>query len=310
MEPAPLYEDVADAPGGGEAYWLTAPDGVRLRAGLWREGEKGTVLLLPGRTEYVEKYGRGVADLRERGYASAVIDWRGQGLADRLATEYSLGHVGHFSDYQKDLKAFCDLVEAQGMPKPWYLVGHSMGGCIGLRAVHEGLDVRAAAFTGPMWRIYISPWIRPMARMVSRGSRPLGLGLRYAPTTEARHYAIANPFENNVLTTDREMFDYMVRQMVEHPDLVIGGPSMHWLSEALEETLVRADLSAPPVPSVVLIGSDEVVVDSFAVRRIVRDWANSELIVLPGGQHEVLMETPAIRKRCYDAMCALFDANR
>ena len=68
----------------GAAFWLTAADGVRLRVGLWSHpGAQGTVLLLPGRTEYVEKYGRAAADLRSRGYATLAIDWRGQGLADR-----------------------------------------------------------------------------------------------------------------------------------------------------------------------------------------------------------------------------------
>ena len=51
---APFYADVADGPPGGRAVWLHAADGVRLRAGLWPlQGARGTVLLLPGRTEYV-----------------------------------------------------------------------------------------------------------------------------------------------------------------------------------------------------------------------------------------------------------------
>ena len=68
MTEAPLFHDVADAPADGRAFWLHAADGVRLRVGLWRhEGAQGTVFLLPGRTEYIEKYGRAAADLRARG---------------------------------------------------------------------------------------------------------------------------------------------------------------------------------------------------------------------------------------------------
>ena len=59
--------------------------GVRIRVGLWhRQGPAGTVLLFPGRTEYVEKYGRTARLLAARGLATLVIDWRGQGIADRL----------------------------------------------------------------------------------------------------------------------------------------------------------------------------------------------------------------------------------
>ena len=55
---APFFADLADGPPGGRAVWLRTEDGVRIRVGLWRGGEKGTVVLLPGRTEYIEKYGR------------------------------------------------------------------------------------------------------------------------------------------------------------------------------------------------------------------------------------------------------------
>ena len=55
-------------------------DGVRLRAGLWhREAEAGTVLLFPGRTEYVEKYGRAARHFAARGLATMA--WTGAGRA-------------------------------------------------------------------------------------------------------------------------------------------------------------------------------------------------------------------------------------
>lgn len=308
MERAPLFEDVADAPEGGEAYWLAAADGLRVRGALWRGGDKGTVLIFPGRTEFIEKYGRAVGDLQQRGYAVAVLDWRGQGLGQRMIADPNTGHVQDFSDYQLDVAAFVGMLEEAGMPKPWFLLAHSMGACIGLRSLYEGLPVRAAAFTGPMWKISISPILRPVARLLSRASRPIGLGHVYAPGTEAKNYVFTTPFEGNTLTTDREMFDYMTRQMVEHPELAIGGPSMHWLSEALYETRANAPLPPPPVPALALIGSEESIVDSNAVRRIVETWPNATLEVLDGGQHEVLMETPEIRARCFDAMTDLFAA--
>ncbi|MEL7258902.1 MAG: alpha/beta hydrolase, partial [Pseudomonadota bacterium] len=87
---------MAEGPEGGVAYWITATDGVRLRLGVWpgnSEGISGTVFLFPGRTEYVEKYGKTSIDLSRAGLHVAVIDWRGQGLADRVASDPILGHV-------------------------------------------------------------------------------------------------------------------------------------------------------------------------------------------------------------------------
>jgi lysophospholipase len=76
LDNAPLYSDVAEGPEGGKAYWVTARDGVRLRVAAWAKGTKGTVLLMPGRTEYVEKYGRIAGDLAAEGFAMMAIDWR------------------------------------------------------------------------------------------------------------------------------------------------------------------------------------------------------------------------------------------
>ena len=48
---APYFAAVAEGPE-GEAVWLTTSDKVRLRAALWNAGgARGTVFLLPGRTD-------------------------------------------------------------------------------------------------------------------------------------------------------------------------------------------------------------------------------------------------------------------
>ena len=55
------------APPGGVVEWLTEASGVRLRTARWilpaREA-RGTVVLIQGRTEFIEKYFEVIADLR------------------------------------------------------------------------------------------------------------------------------------------------------------------------------------------------------------------------------------------------------
>ena len=97
LSEAPLFTDVAPAPLAGTAYWTHASDGVRIRLGIFQPKDaKGTVLLFPGRTEYVEKYAPAAGDLAQRGFATIVVDWRGQGLADRLLDDKRIGHVDLF----------------------------------------------------------------------------------------------------------------------------------------------------------------------------------------------------------------------
>ncbi|MCC6520317.1 MAG: alpha/beta hydrolase, partial [Tabrizicola sp.] len=225
MLPAPFHAALADAPPGAICVWLQAGT-ARIRVVSWKAGEKGTVLLLPGRTECVEKYGRAAGDLIARGYSVITLDWRGQGLADRALPDRATGHVGDFSEYQQDLDAMLAEADRAGLPQPFYLLSHSMGGCIGLRALARGLPVKAAAFSAPMWGIAMAAWLRPVASVMSALAAPLGLTTRYAPSTSAETYLLQVPFQGNVLTTDREMWDYMRRQVVEVPDLALGGPSV------------------------------------------------------------------------------------
>ncbi|WP_163849423.1 alpha/beta fold hydrolase [Pseudooceanicola aestuarii] len=310
MTQAPFHADVDEGPAGGRAVWLTASDGVRIRVGYWPcDGARGTVLLFPGRTEYIEKYGRAAADFAMRGYATLAVDWRGQGLADRVAGDPAVGHVGHFSDYQADAAAVVAAMPGLDLPAPWHLVGHSMGGAIGLRALMEGLPVASAAFTGPMWGIELPLALRPVAWALSAASARLGLGERLSPGTKAESYVLAETFEDNKLTTDTEMYNYMQRQTRAHPELGLGGPTMHWLYEALFETRRLSRLPAPDVPGLTFLGTDEEIVSADRIRARMDGWPGGRLEMLPGGRHEVMMEDPATRTRVFDMAVAHFDAH-
>ncbi len=310
MEAAPFFADVAEAPGGETCAWLAASDGVRLRAAHWRGGTKGTVLLFPGRTEYIEKYGPAAGEFAARGYAMATIDWRGQGIADRLLDERAPGHVGRFGDYQRDVTALVAFARAEALPEPWFLLGHSMGGCIGLRALHEGLPVRAVVFTAPMWGIKMRPMLRPVAWVMATLAPMIGLGDRLVPTTSPMTYVLEVPCEGNLLTRDRAMFEFMQRQLTLHPELAIGGPTLQWLREALRETRALRALPSPALPCLTMLGIEERIVNSGAIRHRMDRWPGAEFDLVAGAEHELLMERPAIRARVYDRAAALFDANR
>ena len=222
---------------------------------VWNgKATRGTVFLLPGRTEYVEKYGRSAAVLAEAGYATLSVDWRGQGLADRALKDQMVGHVESFAEYQTDMAALVAFATARGLPRPWYLMAHSMGGCIGLRSLMAGLPFKAAAFSAPMWGILMADWMRPMARVLSTTSRWLSFDHRYAPGTGPVTYVTSVPFVGNTLTTDAEMWDYMRQQALAHPELSLGGPSLGWLKAALDECGDLAGMASPALPGRLCVG--------------------------------------------------------
>src|SRR6201999_4649873 len=84
---------------------IKTSDGVELRFARWAPpaGRKGTVCVFTGRSEYIEKYFETVRDLRDRGFAVAMIDWRGQGHSSRRLRDPRKGYVRDFADYDIDV---------------------------------------------------------------------------------------------------------------------------------------------------------------------------------------------------------------
>lgn len=270
------------------------------------QGARGTVLIFPGRTEYIEKYGVTASEFSARGLASVAIDWRGQGLADRMLEDRLTGHVDRFTDYQKDVAALMRAARELNLPRPYFLVAHSMGGCIGLRAVMEGMAVQAATFTGPMWGINIAPHMRLPAQFLATFMPKINQGHRLPYGTTSQPYVLAAPYEDNLLTTDAQMYDMMRDQINAHPDLQLGGPSYVWLREALAETKHLAERAAPNLPCISFVGSNERIVDIHRIHSRMEGWKGGQLREVEGGEHEVLIEQEALREPIFDEIGQLF----
>src|SRR6201747_2932521 len=119
---------------------IKTPDGAELRFARWAppSGRKGTVCVFQGRSECIEKYFETVRDLRERGFAVATIDWRGQGHSSRRLRDPRKGYVRDFADFEIDVETFVQQVVLPDCPPPYFALAHSMGGAVMLRVAHAG----------------------------------------------------------------------------------------------------------------------------------------------------------------------------
>jgi len=304
---APFHAAIADAPAGARAFWLHTEDAVRLRAALWDIGAAGTAIVLPGRTEYVEKYGRVVGRLCALGLAAVVLDWRGQGLSDRHPGALHLGHVEDFRHYQYDVAALLEHPAVRDLPRPFHMVAHSMGGCIGLRTLLERSDFATAIFTAPMWHLQMRAATRELTSKMTQLATMLGLGQRLMIGGAARPTALAVAFEANPLTSDPMVYAWGAAQITAFPELAIGGPSVQWTRAALEEMARLYVAPAPDMPVLAFLGTDESVVSASVIRSRLEKMKQGDLVMLEGARHEIFMERPGVQAEVWSRIGAFLE---
>jgi lysophospholipase len=287
---------------------LKTPDGVALRFARWAPppGRKGTVCVFPGRTEFIEKYFEIVHDLRARGFAVAILDWRGQGLSQRALRDPRKGHVGDFAEYGCDLETFMREVVLPDCPPPLFALGHSMGATILIRAAREGHRwFDRMVLTAPLVRL-ARKHMFGHAHVVARTLRWSGMGTSYVPrgSGELLH---TRPFAGNNLTSDPVRHARTIAVLEAEPALGVGSPTVSWCDAAFR---VMRDFAEPSyaanIRQPILItasGRDDIVstpaIEDFAM--LLR--AGSHLVVA-GAQHELLMEQDQFRQQFW----AAFDA--
>jgi lysophospholipase len=295
-------------PPGAIEHELTALDGVRLRAARWTpENPRGTVVLLGGRSEFIEKYYETIRDLLGRGLAVATMDWRGQGGSERQLRDPAKGHIDDFSLYERDFLTLHRDVLSPHCPRPWIGLCHSMGGAIMLRIAHAGrCPFDRLVLTAPMIALYRHPEPRRL-RWLVEALDGAGLGGFYAPGGGGpRPYARA-PFAGNMLTSDPQRYGRMAEMLGQHPELAVGGPTIGWLHAALRLMRAFAEPDFPraiATPTLVIASGADRVIDTRAVERFATRLSAGHLIVIDGARHEAMMERDAFRELFFKA----FDA--
>ena len=310
IEQAPFHQLPGDPLKPASAFWVRTEDDVRIRLALWRcqtSDPVGGVLLFPGRTEYIEKYGPTARRLTDAGYEVLAIDWRGQGMSDRLINSPRPSYVGAFKDYQRDVLEMVVAASAIDLPKPWHLLAHSMGGCIGLSALFDELPVESAVFTAPMWGLERGGIPAPIALAIASVAAKLGLGEKMLPFTNADStYYVDEAFGDNLLTSDLDEWTRLLHEAASWPDLTLGAVSFHWLAEAFRECARLATLPSPDLPATIILGDGEKVVSPRAIRTRAENWPGVKLLEFENCRHEIMVETPDLRERFFRAALTQF----
>jgi lysophospholipase len=309
MAEAELFVHPDYPPPGHAKVWLaTTSDGAALRFASWRPTVKtvrGTVVLVQGRAEFIERYSETIAELRRRGFHVLAFDWRGQGGSQRFVGRARKGHVGRLRHYERDLALAMAEMQAK-LPKPHFVLAHSMGAALCLDAARRGaLPVSRLVALAPM--LGLTMIARPgAAERLANVLFWLGLGRSFVPG--GGDTAIATkPFEGNRLTRDPVRYARNSALSAAARHLSIGDPTIAWVRTAFQ---LMARLTAPSaalevrVPTLVIAAGQDPVVSTPAIERFAARLKTGSALVLPTSRHEILMETDDIRARFW----AAFDA--
>jgi lysophospholipase len=289
-------------PEGAEVIWYEGKGGWKLRMLFAPEPKRndvktrGTAIVCPGRTEFIEKYFEVARDLQARGFAVVIFDWPGQGLSQRMHKNLGLGHVRTYGVYVDALLRGMEKLGRRA-PQKWVFFAHSMGAAIALEALRtKRITVDAAAFSAPMWGIpiwFFQRWFARFVRFFGFGGYP------------ARPPGPEETFENNQLTHDEKRWR-VYRDLIEaEPKLAVGEPSIAWVVASLN---VLKEFFEPgaldhlrQLPSLIGIATEETIVKKSAQRKLARRFKAGKILTIEGAGHEILMEVDHRRQQFWDA---------
>lgn len=267
---------------------------------------KGIIVILPGLSEFTEKYIETTRHFNNAGYSVYIIDWLYQGRSTRLEKN---PHKRHSKGFDGDVKNLHYFITSIIQPNaPVFLLGHSMGAHIGLRFLAEYSHlVKAASFSAPMLGIRDLRYWQPVAKIVT--SLFQSWATLYVPgghdwTASARKSDGTDIFSNDPIR-DQLHNAWSVSDKV----LQVGSPTMTWLYQAIcsMSHLRQADtLKKITTPCYIASAGKEKIVDNQSITHAVKYLPNIEHDVLPNAKHEILMETDDIRNQFLAKTISIF----
>ncbi|RMB12489.1 alpha/beta fold hydrolase [Eilatimonas milleporae] len=302
-EPKSIRYEAVRGSGGGMLRYAVLP--ARPDGGDVPATPHGTVVFLPGRTEFIEKYIEDMRVVRGLGYAAAAMDLRGQGLSVRPGEDRGRHWIDNFNHHVRDVRALIRRLEAEGLPRPYIALAHSAGGHVVLRVLHDepGL-IDKAVLSAPMVGIATGGLPAGFAKGLANFMHLLGLDHLYVPGHSAFREGAWG--WRKQLTHDGERFrdeDHFIAE--KEPALAVGGATFGWVRAALRSC---DRLNAPgfaeaiDVPVMILRAGQDTIVDLGAMDRFAARLPKGMVVPLEGAKHEILKETDDVRRQAWAAI--------
>lgn len=288
---------------------IDARDGTAIRYALLKAAAgrpRGTVIILQGRNESIEKYFETAIDLAQAGFDITTFDWRGQGGSQRAKWTRRRGYVASFHDYVNDFEDFIVSVALPDCRGPFYILAHSMGSLIAL-------------LSAPMLANRVDRMVlcAPLLGFENLGIPP-GLlhtvcacmhyfGLGKTCITGRNRWRRPRPFEGNVLTGDKDRFERNSRMFRQYPQLFAGCPTASWMNaafNAVTQVTASSFTARITIPTLMLAAGADTVVSNNAIEEQVSRLRSGSMLTIDGARHELLQEKDIFREQALAAFKA------
>tara|TARA_R110002020_G_scaffold316361_6_gene531492 strand:- start:18259 stop:19245 length:987 start_codon:yes stop_codon:yes gene_type:complete len=310
--PILIETDSNPAPGNHVVGWFRSARGKRLRYAIFKSDvsvARGTVVLLHGRNECIEKYYETIRHFTDRGLWVATFDWRGQGLSDRLLKNRLRGHVRRFRDLETDLSIFLETIVLPETRLPFYMVAHSMGALVALSMAPDLSNrIERAVLMAPFVELsnqMVPSWV---IRLVTRIIRITGFGWISSGRDRFPH-----PFKGNALTTDIDRYARNQALYTAHPELRLGPPTALWINEmlgAMKRVGRFEHLDQIKVPTLIIGAGNDPLVAQQAIETISNRFRAGRAIIIDGARHELLQEADRYRLAALAAIDAFIPSEQ
>lgn len=279
----------------------------RLRYAFWPatvEQPRGTIILMPGRAEFIEKFYETIGGLRNRGFAVYGLDWRGQGGSDRFLENREHDYVPDYQCHVDDLQAIVTMIRETDPASPLITLANSMGNAVMFTWLHDYQpdDIAGAVSWVPMLGIRykgVPPWL---ANTIPSLLCKLGLGKKLA--IGEKGYIPGLWGWRSKLTHDLDRFEDADYFMQSKPEVVMGGVTNSWVV-ATQRILKKLHSPGFPeaikTPTLIVQASDDHLVRTDSQSAFAKRLPNVGLVRIEGAYHELHKEKDEYRDLLWEA---------
>lgn len=259
------------------------------------KNSKALIILLPGMGEYIEKYYETARNFKDAGYNCIILDWYGQGGSGRYLDNQLKRHGGPFEEDIADLHILIN--EHIKTDLPLIMLGHSMGGNIGLRYLAAHPDIfKAAIFTAPMCGIQDITLLPHWFQSTLSNALNMTIGESFTSGHGGSALQQRDYFDGNILSGDPERFALHTAWFGKEPKLKIGDVTFGWVNHAIHSChALEKEAQNIKTPCFFALAEKERIVDNKTTLGIIERIKNAQTHIFEHAQHELMMESDDVR---------------